>query len=209
MLQHTLIAGVTGSGKSYLETQIIIPKLIESGADLILIDPKMVELVDFRKQALMYANNDSAAHDAVSFAYDLMMQRFGKMADEGVKESNERPLYLIVDEMAALMADKKHAKSYSTYFSKIALLGRSAHVFLILCTQAPTRKNLPEGVKDNVNWRVMLRQEDTSRYVYVLGKGANDLAPLPLYGEAYVMTPKMIAPRRMTVDGKLYDVLAE
>ena len=47
MLGHTLLAGITGSGKSYAE-HMMIETLIEQRAILYLVDPKRVELGKYK-----------------------------------------------------------------------------------------------------------------------------------------------------------------
>jgi S-DNA-T family DNA segregation ATPase FtsK/SpoIIIE len=204
MLQHTLIVGTTGSGKSYTEHLIIDRMVADRSAQLVLVDPKRMELVDYAECDLTskYADNPSTIYEAIVHAYDTTMVRFDSMRRDRVKEWQYLPLYVFVDEMGALMNDPRHRKQYGTMLGDIAMMGRAARVFLVLCTQIPTRENLPNSIRDNMTNKVCLRLDDSSRARYVLGPGSSRwYEDLPRIGKAYVRTPDMIErPERIDVD---------
>lgn len=202
VLQHTLVVGTTGSGKSWLVNRII-EKLHESeSARFILIDPKRVELKRWKTGAdcIAYAKDESGYRDAILRAYDLMQLRFDKMEDEDEVEYQGDPVYVVVDEMGVLMnGSSRDRKLYGSLLGDIAMAGRAARVFLLLCTQIPTRENLPNSIRDNMTNKVVLRLDDMGRARFVLG-GGSAVADLPRYGAGYVKTPDMMHPKRLTVD---------
>ena len=201
MLSHTLIVGTTGSGKSYTE-RLIIDRLVKERAQLALVDPKMVELVDYSGYDYTYGYSDNASdtHSLIVKVYAEMMMRFDSMKEKHVKEWDGKPLYLFVDEMGALMNDHRHRKEYGELLGDIGMMGRAARVFLVLCTQIPTRENIPNSIRDNMVNKVVLRLDDMARARFVLGTGTGQyLEDLPRIGKCYVKTPDMGRPERADV----------
>ena len=201
MLQHTLIVGTTGSGKSWLVNMIIEKLHGDDAARFIFIDPKRVELKKWKGGAdcIAYAKDESGYRDAIVRAYDLMQLRFDKMEEEDVTEYQGPPVYVFVDEMGVLMnGSSRDRRMYGSLLGDIAMAGRAAKVFLVLCTQLPTRENLPNSIRDNMTNKVVLRLDDMGRARFVLG-GGSAIGDLPRYGVGYVKTPDMMHPRRMDV----------
>lgn len=203
MLQHTLIVGTTGAGKSYAERKIISDLLDGKKAQVILVDPKMMELIDFEgnPMCVMHAGNPSETHDAILRAYSEMKMRFDSMKQRKIREWDSLPLYLFVDEMGALMNDHRHRREYGEVIGDITMMGRAARVFCILCTQVPTRENLPNSIRDNMTNKVCMRLDDSSRARFVLGTGNGGCyEDLPRHGKCYVKTPDMLRPERIDTD---------
>jgi len=203
MIGATLIAGVTGSGKSYAETALI-RKVISEGAQVILIDPKMVELYEFskNKQCVLYADGKHSIADALNKAVDLMMNRFQSIREKGgnKKEYDGNPLYIFVDEISWLVntSDKDLKKEYVEALTEIAQRGRAARVFLIACTQEATDKAVPANIKRNLWNIVCLRQNMACQYRYLLE--ANVKPIVGMHGVAYVKNPSMIRPLKIKTD---------
>ena len=74
---HTLIAGVSGSGKSYAENNLI-KKLLQKDSALILLDPKRVELAEYKTnpKVIRYAVEIDDCIDALYQAESTMMDRY-------------------------------------------------------------------------------------------------------------------------------------
>lgn len=186
MLAHTLIAGDTGSGKSWTENKIV-RRLIDESASLILIDPKRLELEEYKPHALMYADDNSGIAMAIRTAYSKMQARIMDTKSKGLKEYTGKPLYIVIDEMLPITMNKDFKKDGTLYYiEQIAILGRAARVFLIICTQKATRKSIPDMVKTCFYNRICLRQFDKRDYRYVLDESVDPL--VSLYGECYIRT---------------------
>lgn len=203
MIGATLIAGVTGSGKSYAETALI-KKVIKEGAQVILIDPKMVELFEFSKDkaCLVYADGKHSIADALNKAVDLMMARFKSIraTGNGAKEYSGKPIYIFVDEISWLVntSDKELKKEYVEALTEIAQRGRAARVFLVACTQEATDKAVPANIKRNLWNIVCLRQNMRCQYRYLLEA---DVKPIVgMHGVAYIKNPSMIRPLKVKTD---------
>lgn len=208
MLDHTLIVGTTGSGKSYLEGMMIRRMLAGDGTTLVLVDPKRTELWEWADdpRTVAYSDTPQGHYDAIVRAYDQMNMRFGRMRRERAREYGGAPLCVFVDEAGALMNDRRHRRAYVEMLGNIAMMGRAARVFLVWATQVPTRQNVPNEVRDNFPNKVVLRLDVMGRARYVFGcEPEGGFAQLPRYGEGYVRTPDMLeGPRRMAVgDGML------
>jgi len=201
---NTLIAGVIGSGKSYTEKSIIKQLLNSPDARLVLIDPKKVELMGYRyaSNCLWYADDEEAIYETLCNVYDLMESRFQKMKAAGQTETDDPHIFVFIDEMAFLMQSRRK-KEYVRMLNQITLLGRAAHIHLILCTQVATQDVIPACIRDNMTNIVCLRQRDAGKYRYLLGCYPGRL---PLVGYAYVFTPSMERPEKMETE-KIWDAI--
>ena len=199
MSYNTLIAGVIGSGKSYLEN-LMINAIIAAGMAcwLVLIDPKRVELAEYENdpRTLYYADDEDGIYDTLCAVYEMMDTRYEAMKANKQKATTERPVFVFVDEMAFLMQSDRR-KEYVKMFNKITLLGRAAGIHLILCTQVATQDVIPACIRDNMTNIVCLRQRDGGKYRYLLGCFPGRL---PMIGQCYVFTPNMERPERKNVN---------
>lgn len=195
---HILIAGTSGSGKSTLIRNIIETLKQETDSQFILIDPKRVELMEYKHlpKTLDYANNEDDIYTVLEDAYERMMDRYEVMEEKNQRTSEEPHIFVIVDEMAPLMQGPKR-KEYIQWFNQIALLGRAAHVHLILCTQVSTQDVIPACIRDNMENVVCLRQRNAQKYRYLLEQ---NMPRLPEYGFAYVYTPAMFKPEKVRTE---------
>lgn len=195
---NTLIAGVIGSGKSYLENLIIHQVMQESNVRMVLIDPKKVELNQYKNdmRTMWYADNEQSIYDVLCNVFDLMELRYDRMQAAGEKETKEDTIFCFVDEMAFLM-QSRWKKEYVHMFNQITLLGRAAGIHLFLCTQVATQDVIPACIRDNMPNIVCLRQRDSGKYRYLLGSAPGRL---PMYGYGYLLTPDMARPEKLRVE---------
>lgn len=201
MKNHLLISGVTGSGKSYLENQLI-PKL---DGDFVMIDPKMVELVDYEQSCKRYAADLDDIIDALDYAISEMDARFSVMRARKEKLWTGRPLYIVIDELADLMlSDRK--KVFRQQISTIATKGRAAKVILICCTQVATQDVIPQMILVNLPNVICLRQRNAQKYRYLLGEFCGKL---PEYGVCFLVTPDRDRPQRRTTEDAIRVLLEQ
>jgi len=187
---HLLIAGATGSGKSVVINGLIYTALFDSPAQvqLILIDPKRVELVDYKPlpHTIQYASEPGEMVEALKKGIEITETRYRAMQRERVKKYTGGAVYIIIDELADLMTtDKKHVQPL---IQRLAQIGRAANVHIIAATQCPLASIIPTAIKVNFDSRVALRTRCAQDSRNILGVKGCEL--LPRYGQGYYMTPE-------------------
>ena len=186
---HLLIAGATGSGKSVVVNGIIY-NLLHNGpakAGLILIDPKRVELVQYKHvpHCLRYASEPADMPQALQYAMMITENRYQVMQRNGERMYSGGDVYVIIDELADLMTTQK--KAVLPLLQRLCQIGRAAKVHVIACTQCPLAKVIPTEVKVNFDARVALRTRSAQDSRNILSRTGCEL--LPRYGQGYYMTP--------------------
>lgn len=164
---HTLIAGTTGAGKSVLENAIIyallctrFPGQAENGRGcrLVLLDPKRVELRQYKKlpHTLWYADNIDDIEQVLSNVRLLIDNRLQIMQKQGVRKSKECPVYIFIDELVDIVTSRK-SKEIIKLINDCISISRATNIFFCILTQAPNRKVLKPEIILNMNCRVALR----------------------------------------------------
>ena len=189
---HLLIAGATGSGKSVIINGLIHSALLQfpfgaGGAQFILIDPKRVELSQWRymPHTICYASEPDEMIDALFCAMDICEKRYKIMQKTGQRKSDDADLYVIVDEFADLMTTQ--GRTVKPLVQRLAQIGRAARVHLIIATQTPIAKVIPTEIKCNFDSRFGLRARSAQDSRNIIDHAGLEL--LPKYGQAVYMTP--------------------
>lgn len=186
---HLLIAGATGSGKSVLINGLVYTAMYDSPAavQFILIDPKRVELVDYKPlpHTLMYASEPGEMVEALEKAMEITESRYKAMQRQRVKKYPGGALYVIIDELADLMTTAR--RQVQPLIQRLAQVGRAANVHIIAATQCPLATVIPTPIKVNFDSRVALRTRSAQDSRNILGLTGCEL--LPRYGQGYYMTP--------------------
>lgn len=186
---HLLVAGATGSGKSVVINGIITTALKDSPAavQFIFIDPKRVELVDYRPlpHTLKYASEPGDMVQALQYAMDTTERRYKAMQSHHEKNYSGGAVYVIIDELADLMTTNK--KQVQPLIQRLAQIGRAANVHIIAATQCPLSAVIPTPIKVNFDSRVGLRTRSKQDSRNILGLPGCET--LPRYGQGYYMTP--------------------
>lgn len=197
---HIMIAGATGSGKSVVINALMYTALYKfpggkSGAvdeansvGFILIDPKRVELADYKAlpHTLRYASEPAEMVQAIQYAMDVTEDRYRIMQNQRVKEWQGSQVYVIIDEFADLMTTNK--KQVQPLIQRLTQIGRAAKVHIILSTQYPIVKIVPTEIKINFNARIGLHTATAQDSRNIIGQSGCEL--LPRYGQGYYMTPE-------------------
>lgn len=187
---HLLIAGATGSGKSVVINGLVYTALYHSPAavQFILIDPKRVELVDYRflPHTLKYASEPGNMVEALERAMIVTESRYKDMQRASVKKYQGGAVYVIIDELADLMTTNR--RQVQPLLQRLCQIGRAANVHVIAATQCPLSAVIPTPIKVNFDSRVGLRTRSRQDSRNILGVGGCEL--LPRYGQGYYMTPQ-------------------
>lgn len=185
-MPHLLIAGRTGTGKSVCLNAMILSILMTRRPDevkLLLIDPKMVELSQFKRiPHLMHPviTDMKKAESVLSWACEKMDERYALLARAGVRnlqaynalgpdeilarlqpesdEERERiPTYMpYIVIVADEMADlmMTAAKEVESHIVRLAQKARAVGMHLIVATQKPTVDVITGLIKGNLPARI-------------------------------------------------------
>ena len=173
---HILIAGATGSGKSVLLNALIHTALIDGKNKLVLLDPKRVELDQYRDlpQCIRYADCPESMVQALQWVLAETERRFSEMKKNRQKEYTGTRILVVIDELADLMLTQR--KEVQPVLQRILQLSRAASITVLMATQVPLAKVIPTELKANADIRIGLRTacaQDSRNIVGV--KGCEDL----------------------------------
>lgn len=147
---HILLCGMSGSGKSYQEHQLLA-RLIQAeqdrGGDYYLADYKMDDTFSYLKNCPRFFPYKSAFA-----ALDAVHARL--IARQSGEDTSRNPVTLIWDEYMAAMLnliseDKKAAATAMSKVAEILQIGRSLAVRLVIACQRPDALAFPAGARLN------------------------------------------------------------
>lgn len=202
---HLLVAGATGSGKSILIKSIItslINQLPASKLQLILIDPKRVELRAFAKAAqlqgkkVIYEYEDSVKE--LTKLVDTMEERYKRLEATDVRDIAEynrisggvtgkmKYIVVVIDEFADLIMRSRMKKrkkdedadaNVELLIVRLAQMARAVGIHLILATQRPSVDVITGLIKANFPARIALTTASETDSKVILGDpGAEKLS---------------------------------
>lgn len=187
---HLLIAGTTGSGKSVVINGIIHTALHYSPAQyrFILIDPKRVELSDYRNMphTLIYATEPRDILNALQYAIQLIDIRYKDMQRRRLKLYDGSKVLIIIDEMADLLTTQR--REVKPILQRIGQIGRASKNSIIGATQRPTDKVIGNDITANMDARLGLRTRSAQESRNIIG--ISGLERLSRYGIGYYQTPE-------------------
>ena len=196
---HLLIGGATEMGKSVAINTIIKGCMRFYSQDELrihLVDPKMVELVDYANVPHVGGSYFTESVDALNLfegTLDEITHRNTTFTSKGpptprdignfnVNYPQEKiPRWLIIiDEYADLMdgSDRETKNEMERCIRRICRIGRSAGVHLILSTQKVSATVVPTEIRDNFQARLSLKVADANASRIILDSpGAETLMP--------------------------------
>ena len=179
---HLLIAGATGSGKSVAVNGIMYYLLLSSSpatCQLVLIDPKKVELVQFSRlpHVARYASEPADMIRSLQWAVDETDRRFSVMQREQVREYSGAHMYVVIDELADLMTTSR--KEALPLLQRLAQIGRAARVHVIACSQNILAQTIPTVLKCNFSTVLGLRTATAQQSRYLISVPGCETLPDP------------------------------
>lgn len=171
-MPHLLIAGATGTGKSICLNSFILSILYKATPQqvkMVLIDPKQVELTNFKGLPHLYTpvvSNVKRAAGVLQLMVGEMNQRYELFAQEGVRGIEEfnqlklmddpeevLPFYvIIIDELADLMMIAPG--EVEDAICRLAQMARAAGIHLVIATQRPSVDIITGLIKVNIPTRI-------------------------------------------------------
>ena len=189
LMPHLLIAGTTGSGKSVCINTIILSilyKYTPEKCNLILIDPKMLELSAYEGIPHLLCpviTEPKKATAALSWAVKEMESRYKLMTSVGVKNIDSYNLkhkkhmpyiVVVVDEMSDLMLIA--GKEIENYIQRLSQMARAAGIHIIMATQRPSVDVITGTIKANFPTRISFQVSSKIDSRTILGEqGAEQL----------------------------------
>lgn len=209
---HALVAGTTGSGKSEFLQALVISLAMANRPDalnFVLVDYKggsafadcerlphtvgMVTNLDARETERALASLDAELKRRERVLRDMNAKdvdaAWAKDADTAARRGLAR-LMIVIDEFAELRTE---LPEFIDGLVRIARVGRSLGVNLVLATQRPAGVVTPE-MQSNINLRVALRVTDRTDSSDILGSGEAALISPTTPGRGYVRTGPSAAP---------------
>ena len=188
-MPHLLIAGTTGSGKSVCINTIILSLLYKytpEKCNLILIDPKMLELSAYEGIPHLLCpviTEAKKATAALGWAVKEMESRYKLMTSVGVKNidgynakhKKHMPyIVVVVDEMSDLMLIA--GKEIENYIQRLSQMARAAGIHIIMATQRPSVDVITGTIKANFPTRISFQVSGKIDSRTILGEqGAEQL----------------------------------
>jgi S-DNA-T family DNA segregation ATPase FtsK/SpoIIIE len=213
LMPHLLIAGATGSGKSVCVNSIICCLLFNNAPEdlqMIMIDPKMVELVGYNgiphlvAPVIVDAEQVVAALAWVTRQMDERYRLFHEMKVRNLEEYNKRAsrlkntdtlpiLTVFLDELADLMMVSPD--EVERHICRLAQMGRATGIHLVIATQRPSTDVVTGLIKANFPARISfaVTSQVDSRVILDQG-GAESLLGR---GDMLFLSPRRAAPIRL------------
>ena len=177
-MNHLLIGGSTGSGKSACINSFLTSLLMQYTADqvrLVLIDPKQVEMTSYKGIPHLLRpviTNPEDAVAALQELVDIMQDRYSifaavkvrniegynnKVEKYNAQNPKDKMKYMyyivcVIDELADLMIASKNSVEQS--IQRITQLARAAGIHLIVATQRPSADVVTGVIKANIPSRI-------------------------------------------------------
>ena len=183
---HLLIAGETGSGKSYFLFFIIF-QLIMKKVDICIVDRKK----GITKFKTIIGNENSASEidsiiELIDKVYREMKRRetileeeYPELIDVDFTDVGFNPFFLIIDELGSLIAelDSKQKKRVNELLRTISQRGRATGVNIIIAMQHPSSDNLPTSIRGQLTFKTILgNTDDTTRHLIFRADDMSDIA---------------------------------
>lgn len=167
---HTLLCGMSGSGKSYTVNELLARIFLQDGSDakIYFSDFKQDDqFAHLRNCPRYYPYNKSL--DALDTVYETLHKR------QSGEDASRSPITLIWDEyMANILflqgTDKKKADAVMKKVSEILMLGRSLAVRLIIACQRPDAVAFPTGSRLNYGIIIIVGAAIRSIYEMLIPK---------------------------------------
>lgn len=177
---HALVAGATGSGKSVFVSGIIrqLAAMPTDLVELVLLDPKMVELCEFRGRGA-YHDDLEGITSALEGLVAEMNRRYKVLQAVQAKNLEELRVtdgalpyvFVFIDEYGDLMASAKYAPDIRLAVLTLAQKARAAGIHLVLTTQRPSVKTIPGDIKANFPTRFAFKTASATDSAVIIDEG--------------------------------------
>lgn len=170
---HMLIAGNSGSGKSYMLFHLVHEMIREAPlSNIYICDGKFDELKMIASEKFkmpMVANSEEDIVNFIEMTNEFMEERYQKQTKEN------DAIFLVVDEFAALhgMLEKKEFDRMNKLLKNIILKGRAANIHVLVAMQRASGSNMDLDIRDNTAIRIGLGNLSTENFKMIFGETKN------------------------------------
>lgn len=209
-MPHLLIGGTTGSGKSVCISSIATCLITNNSPDqlrLVLLDPKMVELIRFNGLPHLLGRVEVQLERIIGVLrwitremdrrYRLMEEaqaRNLEIYNKGRRRSSRLPhIVVMIDELAELMTE--HPDETEHLLTRLAQMARATGIHLVVATQRPSTDIITGLIKANFPARIAFAvPSSVDSRVIADTTGAEDLIGR---GDMLFQAPDAMAPVRL------------
>ncbi len=187
-LQHTLLVGMTGSGKTYSLYSLLLQMLNKNVSyHLYLADPKGSSLAvigaSIAPKSTAVSMQEITAQ--LTVFVDMMHQRKADLkehlkgkVDADYSDFNLEPHIFIFDEYASFAAvlascEKKERDRVKALLYEIILQGRQLGFFLFLVMQKSDATLIETALRDNIPLKIVLGNSEQQTYITAFGAGVD------------------------------------
>ena len=204
LLNHMLVTGQTGSGKSYFVNGLILQLMNKKiSYKFYIADPKMSGMCHIGKK--ICEDNCATEFDEIrklisKFVEEMdirknVMGEYGSLAiNKDYRYFKLEPMILIIDELATFMyelecKEKKVRDEINANLAKITLQGRQLGCFLWGIMQKSDSKLISTVIRENMPIKIVLGNSESQTYTTSFGTGVD----IPVYdfdiGEGVFIAP--------------------
>ncbi|CAL9641686.1 hypothetical protein SUDANB132_06370 (plasmid) [Streptomyces sp. enrichment culture] len=179
--RRMLIAGTSGSGKSWSTRALLAEASEAADHRLVVIDPKRVEAINWEHRARVAITPDEVLEVTDELAAE-MHERLALVprGRDTIEITEERPrITVFVDEGAEVisMAREKEYKRVMENLSTLARMARAAEIILIWATQKPTmdsKGGIDPQISAQITYRAALALSTSGESRVVFGEDATE-----------------------------------
>lgn len=157
----SMIAGLTGSGKSCCLNLLITQMILQQSYDIYVIDYKQgVEYTLYRDYIVDLATDDKSSLDLTNHLCNIMDMRYKEIAKQGLKRYTGKPIVLFIDEFAEIDKKADNYKGIYNNIDRLLRLSRACNIYCVLCTQYPSTDIIDNKLRRNISNFVIFGESD-------------------------------------------------
>lgn len=174
-LNHTIIVGEPGSGKSVFIQNLLLSFFYnqENFEKFIMVDPKMVELSRYKIfKKVDYIENMEKVLEMFQNLQKTMYKRLEKMEKEGLVKSNEKFILVLIDEFRTLKnntLEKKENDLMEKFLIDLIQKSRRTNIRILFRGQKRDTQNISSNVLRNIQTRILLKTKNNDNITKIGG----------------------------------------